>query len=353
LSNLIGQIYEAVSVPELWPTILEEIADSVGAFGACFVHRSGENGRWVASPRMEEEMAAAYVAEGWLTRDDRVPPVIAEHYPGFRVDPDYWTEEQVRDMPIYRDFLLPRNLNASAASLIQGSHDDVLHVGIEGLPSYATARAAVPTLDAFRPHLARALSLSAKMTHAHEMGVIRGLDAAGIAAAVVSPSGRLRVSNARFDAWFGGDITDLKGNVQFRDGSATAQLRSALRAPPGSGEAGRSFPIRQAGQVAVAHCIPLSGRSREMFESDGVVVMLAQPGNRMIPSADLLRLLFDLSPAEARLARILAEGRTVTEAAADLGIQVATARSQLKSVFTKTGFSRQVDLVMALSTFGP
>jgi len=350
--DLIGQIYEAAATPELWPAVLDQIAQAVSAFGACFVHRSGEQVRFVVSPRMEQELAPAYVEGGWVTRDDRVPPVIAEHHPGFRVDPDYWTEAQVSEMPIYRDFLLPRGMNASAASLIQGSRDDVLHVGIEGLPSYATARDAVPILDAIRPHLARALSLSMKMTRTYEQGVVNGLEATGVAAAVISPGGRLRAANELFGCWFGGDVTDLNGNIHFRDVAANQQLRTALSLESGKQLGGRSFPIRNGEKVAVLHCLPLKGRSRDVFEADGIALILARPDNRMVPTADLLRLLFDLTPAEARLARLLAEGKTVAEAARECGIQPNTVRAHLKAIYAKTGFARQSDLAIALSSLG-
>lgn len=67
----------------------------------------------------------------------------------------------------------------------------------------------------------------------------------------------------------------------------------------------------------------------------------------MLPVDDLERL-FGLSPAEARLATRLADGDGLDEAAQMLGISRNTARSQLQSVFTKTGVNRQGDLVRLL-----
>lgn len=67
----------------------------------------------------------------------------------------------------------------------------------------------------------------------------------------------------------------------------------------------------------------------------------------MLPVGDLERL-FGLSPAEARLATRLADGDGLDEAAQLLGISRNTARSQLQSVFAKTGVNRQGDLVRLL-----
>lgn len=55
--------------------------------------------------------------------------------------------------------------------------------------------------------------------------------------------------------------------------------------------------------------------------------------------------LFGLSSNEARLALALSHGRTLTEAAGDLGLSVETVRSYSKIVYSKTGAKGQADLV--------
>jgi DNA-binding CsgD family transcriptional regulator len=74
--------------------------------------------------------------------------------------------------------------------------------------------------------------------------------------------------------------------------------------------------------------------------------------NRVLPNADLLRLLFDLTLAEARIARLLLEGRTLNQAAAAAQIAYATARVHLRSIFAKTGVHRQAELVQLLNGYG-
>ncbi len=63
---------------------------------------------------------------------------------------------------------------------------------------------------------------------------------------------------------------------------------------------------------------------------------------------DLVRRLYGLTAAEARLARFLCRGMTLSEAAAEAGIATSTARNQLKSIFEKTETSRQSDLLRLL-----
>lgn len=55
--------------------------------------------------------------------------------------------------------------------------------------------------------------------------------------------------------------------------------------------------------------------------------------------------LFSLTPSEAKLALALCRGRSITEAAEEIGITVQSARTYSKSIFAKTGARGQPDLV--------
>jgi DNA-binding CsgD family transcriptional regulator len=55
-----------------------------------------------------------------------------------------------------------------------------------------------------------------------------------------------------------------------------------------------------------------------------------------------------LTPAQARLATLLFNGKTVKDAAHDLGVTEGSARQYLKKVFEKTGAKRQIDLIRAI-----
>jgi DNA-binding CsgD family transcriptional regulator len=58
---------------------------------------------------------------------------------------------------------------------------------------------------------------------------------------------------------------------------------------------------------------------------------------------------FSLTPAEARLASLMASGMSLEDAAEKLTIARQTARTQLKAIFMKTGTHRQSQLVALLS----
>jgi DNA-binding CsgD family transcriptional regulator len=58
---------------------------------------------------------------------------------------------------------------------------------------------------------------------------------------------------------------------------------------------------------------------------------------------------YDLTPTETRVALHLADGGTVATCARAMGLAESTVRTHLKSVFAKTGISRQAQLPRLLS----
>jgi len=70
------------------------------------------------------------------------------------------------------------------------------------------------------------------------------------------------------------------------------------------------------------------------------------------PPIELIQSLFDLTPAEARVARSLVAGETVEEIASASGVSNNTVRSQVRGVLEKTGCRRQAEVVALLGNVG-
>jgi DNA-binding CsgD family transcriptional regulator len=84
-------------------------------------------------------------------------------------------------------------------------------------------------------------------------------------------------------------------------------------------------------------------------EGPHTVLVLIDLDDSPLPKQTTLERVFGLTPAEARLATLLARGATTSEAAEALGISVATVRTQLGSIFGKTHTHRQAELVILLA----
>ncbi len=85
-----------------------------------------------------------------------------------------------------------------------------------------------------------------------------------------------------------------------------------------------------------------------------VLVTIFEPGKLTTINPDplLLATMFDLTPAEAKVAAALAKGHSPKKIATSLNLAVSTVRSQLKTIFGKTGAKRQSELVGMLLRVG-
>ena len=74
------------------------------------------------------------------------------------------------------------------------------------------------------------------------------------------------------------------------------------------------------------------------------------PQRPRAPHEDTIAGALGLTPAEARLCALLADGRSPREAASLLGVKLTTVRTQLRAVFQKTHTRSQADLMRYLAS---
>jgi len=80
-----------------------------------------------------------------------------------------------------------------------------------------------------------------------------------------------------------------------------------------------------------------------------LAVYVSRPDHRSAVPAAVIRALLGVTPAEAELAALLVRGDTIDAAARVLGVTRATARTQLYSIFRKTGLRRQSELISVIA----
>jgi DNA-binding CsgD family transcriptional regulator len=93
--------------------------------------------------------------------------------------------------------------------------------------------------------------------------------------------------------------------------------------------------------------LPNAGSSKTK-RRPSVALFIRDAARKSEASREMVRRLFDLTPAESSLALALANGLTLDEAADGLNIRKNTARAHLRSIFSKTGVTRQTTLVRVL-----
>lgn len=97
------------------------------------------------------------------------------------------------------------------------------------------------------------------------------------------------------------------------------------------------------------NCQKQKSGSSTVASVGNVLCLIAPLDHRRFATVRQLMDLFGLSAAEARLARALCHGDSLEEYARDQGLKMPTVKTQLRSVFAKTGTDRQSALVRLLS----
>ncbi len=352
-SELIDRIYECSFAPENWPGVMDDVSGLVEARGGQLFSVNGKSVNWIGSECLSD-VFHEYVTDGWFAQCNRGVCLMKDIRPKFLREFDLWSEEELEDLPIYRDFFRPRGLGWSASTGVRLPTDDNIVVTIErNFASGPIDAGLVERLNAIRPHLARSAMISARLGLQKAESAAQVLVSLGLPALVLDNHGTVHGSNELIE-----NLPDrlhwrAKDRLALSDRKANTLLTEALANLSSDDDgAARSFPLRdEDGQaVMVAHVLPLRRSAREIFARAYALLVLTPVGPLNAPPLAMLRSLFDLSPTEARIAQGLAKGESLEDIAAAGGTSILTVRTQMRRVREKTGCSRQAELVSLLAS---
>jgi DNA-binding CsgD family transcriptional regulator len=345
--QLIDRIYESSFVPELWPDVLHEVGRIAEAGASLFI-TDADVTSWTAS-KIVHEGTAQFVKEGWFWRGQVVARLFAARHAGFLTDLDVFTLEELDQEPIYRDMWRPRGYGWAVGTAIPIPTGEKLTLVLTRLTERGPVeRAVVQKLDELRPHLARSAFMSARLQLERARVASETLALIGLPALVFDDRGKVLAANHLIEA-----LTDhirwrAQDRISLKDSSANALFHQAIATLDIENVAPvRSFAVRgAAANVAmVAHVIPIRGTARDIFVRCAGVLVMTPVTLPQAPPVELVQSLFDLTPAEARVARSLSAGETVEKIASIGGVSLNTVRTQLRGVLEKTGCRRQAEVV--------
>lgn len=198
------------------------------------------------------------------------------------------------------------------------------------------------------------ISFSEKFALAGAGASLGTLDQLGTPALLLDRYGTVKLLNPAAEALLGADLKlvhrQLKAAHQPSDQNLQAFIAS-LRQPEAFRTSKIASPlriVRKDKRPLLIEAMPIAGRIADVFQSLSAILLITDLEARPIPAEHVVRTVFDLTGAEARLALRLVAGQTLEAAAATLGITKNTARVQLKTIFTKTDTNRQAELVALL-----
>lgn len=355
-TELIDKVYEAAFLPDSWSQVLQQIGDvTESVSGTLLVFEDFRPIRFRATPLIQP-WTEMFCHELWRS-SNRLPYVRKNPYTGFTVLNRYFSEEFLKQDPshLHRVSLGLDSEIATAISMPTGemvvySFDKLRRDGSHGEVDIAA-------LNRLHPHLARAGLIAARLGVERAVTTTVTLQMIGLPAAVLTASGRMIATNPLFEELFDIFLPVAFGRLAIANIGANKLFQQAIEAAADQVEPKvRSVPIAETENHdgCVVHLVPLRYNALDLFPGGAIVIAISIPRKTtLVPSADILTGLFDLTPAETRFAVALAADRSLREAAQKVGITESSGRTYLARIFAKTGTHRQSELINLLQTTQP
>lgn len=351
--ELIGRIYEAAAIPSLWTG--QGVLDLIAQAGECTdaalfaVDSKGLNG-WSTNERCLEKMQI-YLRDNWVSRNPYIETAERRarfDEPRFLLDTEVMSADEMARHPYYQEFMKPHGVYWHAGTNIISPTGDVLKISVHrSYDSGPLRKEMAQRLTSLRPHIARAALLTARLRFEQVRAAVEAFDVIGLPTGAIR-RGRLVLASKGFEKLLPGVMQDRQARLTFSQGAADACWRNVIE---GSSDRGGTFPIAATEEhpTMVAHVLPIVGASRDVFNVADMLLVITSAGDEVGVDPRIMEGLFDLTAAEAAIARDLTQGKTINDIASLRGVADSTVRSQVRSLFEKTGTHRQVDLVRLLT----
>ena len=211
------------------------------------------------------------------------------------------------------------------------------------------------------PHIRQYVRVRLALANARALGSTMAdlLDNTRCGVIQLDPRGRIVALNGRALKLVrrGDGLTDPRGRLRARMPVEDATLQSLLaRALPrfgGPGVGGSMIVTHSVDSPPrlVVHVSPVSGgRADPRASRVAAIVLVVEPEKRATADPELVAGALGLTPAETRVAMMLAAGFTLRDIAAATGRTTGTVRWHLKQIFDKNRISRQAELVQLVQS---
>ena len=361
--RLLGSLYDAVLAPGGFQPFIRQLAEAFDLKGVALLVRHAEardaTGLWLhgVEPGWMESYALTYGREDILAAHLEQAPI--GHFYASNVhlpEPERFGETR-----FYREWAEPQGI-AFAAGCV------VMHEGPWLTQAFLQRSAQqgpflveeLAQFDRLVPHWQRAGQMRERLVslRAGQDLLAASLDAISMPTLLFDEVGRIVHHNRSAATLFDADVTLWRTDDRLMASSPAAtrnlhlQISNAVRAHREGGDASPSIVVvERTGRLPLTMmALPLRSVATddpktEQHTRTGALMFVFDPESAPVITAELVRKLFDLSAVEAELAVALCGGQSPDEIANERGRAVSTVRSQIRSLFAKTGTNRQADLI--------
>jgi DNA-binding CsgD family transcriptional regulator len=363
-SRLLGDIYDAAGDPTLWTSFIEGLAGRTKSTSAALVIQAYDQDLYSVSSswQLPEEFDRAY-REYYHSLDIWAKVVVPE--PGKYLSGCAYTSQslcpdrQMKKTEFYNDLLVTGGIEHAMFALVENNESCVAAVCCyRDKSSVEFGERDLKFLRLLAPHLRRAFGLHLKFSKlkARNESVETALDMLPTGVIFFDCKGQIILMNQSAAACVAerdgllATPTGLRAGVPAESLLLRKTIQDAAATSGGNGMSAGGLVVvsRRVHPPLQVQISPIRNSALPTSRAAVAVAFITDPLRTQRPTREILRIVFGLTPAECRLALLLSDGKSPREICNALGVGENTVRSQIKSIFSKTGVNRQSELVRLL-----
>lgn len=356
--DLIGRLYDAAMHEDRWPGVCDDIAAAFGASSAAVsVQPAASATRFLDRTALfDDAVVAAHEEHDWqcgLWAQKARQPELSQVFASADIPGDTALD--------FTGFYTATSRQAGGCYVVGAVFPvSATELGVLGirrasaLGNYAEEDKAC--VRALLPHLERALRLRSRLA---QQGLAdhcstAALDALATAVFLLDADLTVLYANACAAALFGAEAPlCLHGAQLVQTASHGARtlarmVRGTMRGlVPGmaAGAPPQSLSLPRHGHLPLTLTVAPFALADGALGHKPCAIVMARDPEAVTASEEVLRQLFDLTPAEASVSRALAAGASLEAIAAAGGVSVNTVKTHLHRVYGKTATARQGELI--------
>jgi DNA-binding CsgD family transcriptional regulator len=374
--RLLDLIYEAAEEPERWRAVYGELQEALGvkSIHMLAIDKRHRTLSYSDGANLPVQGELAYM-QHYRHIDPRLPVILQRPLGEWTHCHEILDEEQVAASAFYQEFLIPYDRRyMSGCKLAETEEATVLFVTLTGAAQGPLAPEPHAFLERLLPHLRRACRISLQNFVYSTQALVGHMLVNKLRQPVILMGTAGEVMHTNEAAR---ELMRSTRLVKVEDGKLNLprrQLEELLRrCEELEQEVKRAAAGAQGEGVAQLSLESSQFRSLHIQQEDGneslyafftvlspqgamgtfglrpvVMLMFYHPGSAPAIDSSLLFAVFGLTPAECRIATMLAEGLSLKEIAQVQGTQHETVRKQLRAIYQKTSTNRQPELIRLL-----
>jgi DNA-binding CsgD family transcriptional regulator/PAS domain-containing protein len=364
LSQIIGQIYDAALVPDLWPAALERACEFIRGVAAAIYSQDVilKLGTRYHSWGDDVEFTRVYFSD-YVKLNPLVPGFMLQQVGEVFSASSLMPYNELCASRFFKEWVEPQGLVDFVATTLDKTSTSIATISIgrsreQGLVDDEARR----RMSLLAPHFRRAVLIGnvIDLQQAETAALGDTLAALSVGVFLVDAQGAIVFANDAGRAMLddGRLLRSRGGKLAAVAGRADRALHDVFAAcnggDAGVGVKGIAVPLPLDGDRWLAHVLPLTSGARRaagLARAATAALFVREPGLDLPSALEQIAQAYRLTPSEVRVLHAIVEIGGVQAAAEVLGISPATVKTHLQHLFAKTGTSRQAELVKLVGEY--